>query len=332
MKRKAPSSNKNLTTRGWMLTQHVFTAEPKYNNKIMNYLVYAHQKCPTTAKDHWQIYVQYTSPRRSDKVQADFTGAFKEAQKYTANNCRNYIVNDEKKTNVKAPVEHGAFDGNVPGIMKKPGQRNDIAQYIKAIAEGKEEYELMDEFPQQFARYKDLQQRVMNAEDGRHMVKPIYPIVTPWFTIEKPNPRTKLRHWIVIGPPNMSKSYMLIEAMGNMKRFVITTYKNKYDGYAGEDIIVFDDVIPERHDLIQLSNTDSMSRPTPESARYAHTKLRPNTTRTIICFDNKLREVFEDAAIKARFILVNLYERIEAEKQLNNTMLRSVKDIIVNYI
>lgn len=141
------------------------------------------------------------------------------------------------------------------------------------------------------------------------------------YYFKKPLLGQKKCHFILKGPPNIGKTYKLTQAMGN-NCYLITKQdeRGQWDGYKGQHAIVFDDILPSRHDLTDLTTESEYPRPLP--ARYFN-KKRPGKVQIFITCNEAEYQAWkckDDEAIKARFNLLDLtaldikygIERLEA--------------------
>lgn len=297
--------------RGWCITindkkgDKLELLTPVFVPKMMNYLAYVHQK---VSCDHWQVYVQYKQNVRQLRVATDFPGGHVEVQKYEAKRNHHYIVDDEKKTNVGKPVIHGELDETVEGRLIAQGQRTDLMDLKKDILEGKSMFEIAEKFPSAIDRCKNLINVWRQQAEEKDWTELVYPYVTPWFTLTKPDPAIKKRHWLVVGAPDHGKTYQIQQMFEGKKVFMADETRYPFEGYQHEDIIIYDDVIPTLERLISISNTWKLKRSVGETRNFK-VFWKKNHTRTIIMTLNVLPEYSNKPAFTARFNIVNLNKK-----------------------
>lgn len=123
---------------------YCFTAwtEPKFNEEKIRYMIYQKEKCPKTGKEHYQGYAEFfnkiTIP--TFKRFINDNTAHCEIRKGTREQAKAYCMKSESQ--IESPKEFG--DWNAGG----QGARTDLLTVVKAIEEGKTNYELIKEFPE----------------------------------------------------------------------------------------------------------------------------------------------------------------------------------------
>jgi len=114
--------------------------KPLWEEKTMQYLVYVRQRGTETGRLHWQGYVQFKAKGGIRKAVAlkrlgrdGWEGSLR-AMRGTAQECQDYIMKDEKKTNLEEPVECGEVDLSIHATAG-PGQgaRTDLQELGKRI-------------------------------------------------------------------------------------------------------------------------------------------------------------------------------------------------------
>lgn len=129
--------------------------EPKWKPRVMQYLCYALQRGDEARRWHWQIYVQFkcTQPLGQAKKHMGEKSAHMEKQRGTAAEARDYILVDEKKTNMEDPVEHGEWKEDCQAGAGA-GARSDLVAYRqKIVSEGLSKSLLLAEAPDTYCRY-----------------------------------------------------------------------------------------------------------------------------------------------------------------------------------
>lgn len=185
-----------------------------YKDKI-KYLIYQLEKCPTTGRIHAQGYVELKVKVGKKLCQEILrTRCRVEARKGDRDQARDYCLKSETK--IEGPWEYGEWDVT-------QGTRNDIREMVELIKNGANDIELIEKTPVQFVKYFKAADRIRSVLDKQ---------------------RTKsFRHvqtYIFWGESRSGKTRKVFE-LTNYEVYRVN-WKNKwFDGYEGEDAILFDD-------------------------------------------------------------------------------------------
>lgn len=129
-----------------------------------------------------------------------------------------------------------------------------------------------------------------------------FPLVLPWMTINKPNPAEKKRHWWICGPPSVGKTLTLDNALKDRAAFWCAVEKEyRFEGYLGEEIVIYDDCWPGLQELICVSNTTNAMRERPCGRRFTKGYFEANSCRTIIVLANVMPPQDQTGAFNSRF-------------------------------
>lgn len=144
---------------------------------------------------------------------------------------------------------------------------------------------------------------VMSLVDGRD------------FTLDKPDPSVKRRHYWFIGPPDSGKSYYF-NSLFACKKLFKPSVKHPFEDYHDEEIILYDDCYPETFaDIANITGTHNHPTRVPGDHRFVTRYWEIGSTRTIIVLSNKsIEEIYNVKqkrltnndldAFRARFIVV----------------------------
>lgn len=134
-----------------------------------------------------------------------------------------------------------------------------------------------------------------------------YPIKLPnGVLLNKPDPKIKKRHVWLIGPPDWGKTYWVNEAFNSARVFVRSDCKYPFEDYDNEDIIIYDDFVPQFSEIASVSNTYKINTKVFGDIRYKNKYWANNHTRTMIILTNFVPDFDEYSdAVVARF---NFYE------------------------
>jgi len=178
-----------------MITINNYKHTDVWDEKKMSYMAVAKQVAPS-GTPHLQIYLQTTKEVQRNQVQAMLNTAGNSAHiekcKGSSDQCRAYIVDDKKKTNVEPAIEYGTIEVH-EGRGVKQGDRTDLKKLMEDIQNGISRTELLEKYgtavdrhPKFIAMCEEMRER-----EGTEEVK--YPLVLPWMTINKPDPANKKR-------------------------------------------------------------------------------------------------------------------------------------------
>lgn len=294
-----------MAGRGWVFTYNNPLHEPIWRPRSMNYFVYCLQKAPTTGTIHYQGYVQFHTAK-------DKTGAKKALPKRcwskraggTWQHSRKYICEDAKETNQAEPVEHGVPVDLPDEDAPHQGERNDIRAAMADVREGKSVMQLREDHPSLMMRGERWLLGYRAGLAG-HRLRPItYPVVTPWFTVPKPDPSVKRRHWWLVGAPDAGKSLGVLGAFRGMRVYLVGSARYPYEQYEDEDVIVYDDVVPTEGHMIRVTNTWPAQMHVAGECRYFPKFWKIDHCRTVIILSNYAPELTPAEA--ARFNVLTI--------------------------
>ncbi len=137
-----------------------------------------------------------------------------------------------------------------------------------------------------------------------------FPIRLPGGHVQhEPEARDKQISWWLKGPPNSGKTYWSQRYFGSSKVYDVPTEERyRYEAYRGEKVIIFDDVVPTREEIIRLSNYWYRETEVPYSARYTRKYLPVKTRIILIILSNDWPDYMDDPAIVARFNFITVTE------------------------
>lgn len=130
-----------------------------------------------------------------------------------------------------------------------------------------------------------------------------------------PDPADKQRHYWLWGETTVGKTYWMSEEFGGKRVYVRApgTANYPYDTYQGQEVIIFDDVVPKLDELLHMSNSTKLRMPVYGNTRYKVIHLKPESIRTLIVLSNKRpEECYGEesgrrmAAFDSRFIVIQV--------------------------
>lgn len=175
---------------------------------------------------HTHIYIAFNNAVEFDNIQRHFYGAHIESAKGSHKENRDYILKEGKWENTsksETSIE-GSFEesGDLPGELND--NSNQSAIVLQMIKDGFDNEEIISRFPSQMNHLK-------NIEYTRQMIK----------SNEYKNVFRNLDVFYIWGQTGVGKTRSIMEQYGYENVYRVTNYKNPFDGYKGEDIILFDE-------------------------------------------------------------------------------------------
>lgn len=127
------------------------------------------------------------------------------------------------------------------------------------------------------------------------------------YEMQRPDPSKKKRHWWIVSPPNAGKTRWLNKTFRGQRVYVPSADDYPFEGYDGEDIIVYDDRDDTTFaEFSNVANTWEIECAVFGKVRYRKQYWPIGATRNIIVLSNKsIEEHFKSEdwdRIKKRFI------------------------------
>lgn len=198
--------------RNWCFTSYAVTA-PTYDEDYMDYLIYQREKCPDTGREHWQGTVKMKNPTGLKRVQellkignshCEIVGNWKKSVDY----CR------KPETRLAGPFEYGEDKGQ--------GRRSDLDGVVRHVEMGLTVKEIGLLCPHEFIKYARGIERLVELKQE-----------------QKTNVERKCV--LIWGDSGSGKTRWVKEQFPNVYD-VFDARTPWFDGYMGQDIVLFDDV------------------------------------------------------------------------------------------
>lgn len=189
---------------------------------------------------HTHIYVCFSSPVRFSTLKNHFPQAHIEKAYGSSNENKDYIFKDGKWVNDKKKETNLADTHEEWGTLpeERQGARNDYAELYELIQEGKSNFAIIDEKPDFINQLEriDRVRQIVQEEAFKEIFR-------------------NLNVSYFYGETGSGKTRSVMEKFGYSNVYRITNYKNPFDQYQGQDVIVFEEFqssIPINQMLIYL--------------------------------------------------------------------------------
>lgn len=175
---------------------------------------------------HTHIYIACSSAVRFSTLKNKFPEAHLEIARGSSQQNRDYIAKTGKWENDKKHGTHipGTFEeyGEMP--IERPGARNDLADLFDRIRSGASNYEILEESPEYMFHIDKIERarQVIKEEEFKEKFR-------------------KLTVTYIWGRTGIGKTRYVMEKYGYTNVYRVTDYAHPFDGYRGEDVIVFDE-------------------------------------------------------------------------------------------
>lgn len=175
---------------------------------------------------HTHVYVLFKSPVRFSTIKNHFPKAHIEKAYGTSLQNQEYVFKEGKWANDKKQ-ETNLMDtheewGEIP--QERQGARNDCAELYEMVTEGKSNYEILEENPDFIKQIEriDRVRQIIQEEQFKEIFR-------------------KMEVEYVYGETGAGKTRSIMEKYGYSNVYRVTNYKNPFDQYKGQDVIVFEE-------------------------------------------------------------------------------------------
>lgn len=175
---------------------------------------------------HTHVYFYLDSASRFFTVKNRFAEAHIEMVNGTSLENRDYVFKqgkwlDDKKKETNIEDSHEEY-GECP--LERPGKRSDLTNLYEMIREGKSNFEIIEENPKYMLHLDKIEKTRQTILES-----------------EFKNTFRKMRVEYVCGVTGAGKTRGVMEKYGYDKVFRITDYLHPWDGYKGQDVVVFEE-------------------------------------------------------------------------------------------
>lgn len=183
---------------------------------------------------HCHIVIQYKNQIEFDHLKKLIPYGDIEKQRGSNKECYEYCLHIDKKSREteKQQYDDSCIKTNIEDLEawkkleNKLGARNDLVQIVEDIKNGADKYELIDNYPTQYVRYSNSFQKIKQE------------------LLERQGAETfrKLEVIYIYGSTGVGKTRYVMEKYGYQNVFRVTEYASgTFDGYNGQDVILFDE-------------------------------------------------------------------------------------------
>lgn len=185
----------------------------------IKYLIYQHELCPTTGKDHLQTYIEFKNARHTTGGIQKILGAnvHIEARRGTRHDARKYCYKSD--TQIRPCIELGTWT--------EQGERTDLEGMYEALKAGAVPADLMDLNPELYMRYYKAFDRVFQNIQSKNVNK-FRPVDVS----------------IIQGETGASKTRSVIDRYGPENVYTLEGPENGslwFDGYQKQKILLIDE-------------------------------------------------------------------------------------------
>lgn len=222
-------------SRKWMLTinnpsQHGFPhdviRDVVKSMKSVSYWCMADEEGNQTHTYHTHIFLYSTGGIRFSTLKAKFPPADLEMVRGTCLQCMQYVSKTGKwEHDLKADTSiDGTFEefGDCP--VERPGQRNDLIDAYTMVKSGMSDYEILEDMPDFLIHVNKLEivRQILLAEKFKAV-------------------RRELEVVYIFGKTGLGKTRSVMDQYGYEHVYRVTDYLHPFDGYRGQDVIIFDE-------------------------------------------------------------------------------------------
>ena len=175
---------------------------------------------------HTHLYLQGRGGINFSTIKKRFEGSHFEMAKGTAQQNREYVsktgkweTDKKKETSVEGTFEEW---GEMP--VERQGARNDLADIYSMIKQGMTNYQIMEQVPDIMLQLDKLEVARQAVRDEEYAEK--------W---------RELQVNYIFGATGTGKTRDVMEQYGYRNVYRITDYSHPFDGYMGQDVIMFEE-------------------------------------------------------------------------------------------
>ncbi len=174
---------------------------------------------------HTHVYIYSSNAIRFSTIKKRFPVAHIEMARGTSQQNKDYIYKEgpkyknKEETNLKDT--HREF-GECP--IERQGARNDLADLYAMIKEGLTNFEILEQSPSYMLNIDKIERvrQIIKEEQFKNTFREIHTTY-------------------IFGKTGTGKTRHVMEKYGYSNVYRVTDYKNPFDGYKGEDVVIFEE-------------------------------------------------------------------------------------------
>lgn len=175
---------------------------------------------------HTHIFFCVQNPVKFSTLKNRFDGAHFDMCRGTSRENRDYVFKEgkwieDKKHETNLPETHEEF-GELP--TERPGKRTDLSNLYAMIKDGLSNYEIIEAAPSFLFRLDEIE-RVRQMLRDEFYKKEFRTLNVSYF----------------FGPTGSGKTRFVMDEYGYDNVFRVTDYKHPFDGYKGQDVVIFEE-------------------------------------------------------------------------------------------
>lgn len=221
-----------------MWAEHVGLAWEWTHRPSMEYSVWGRDRAPETGREHYHVYVRFSSRKRMqtvlNEIGLDGAACHAEAAKGTEQDCRDYCWkqgNNDKESHgfIEAGPEFGAFKPDAG----KAGKRSDLEEIAEGIKSGASLKDIAESHPSDYIRYHSGIQALHALSAPRPPLERAVQILVLW------------------GPTGTGKTHRVMHAYPDI--YSVKPGRDPWGTYRGEAQILFDEFDYEKWSLQDMN-------------------------------------------------------------------------------
>lgn len=175
---------------------------------------------------HTHIFIYRSSTIRARTLQNKLMGAHRDKASGTCLQNRDYVFKEGKWENSeKGTTNHRDTHeeyGELP--IENPGARNDLVDLYDMVKDGLSNFEILEVNPSYMTRLSDIERTRQVVIEEKYKEE-----------------RRDIHVTYIWGVTGSGKTRSVMDKYGYSKVFRVTDYLHPFDGYKGQDVIVFDE-------------------------------------------------------------------------------------------
>ncbi len=214
----------NPEKHGWSIEKIVEILE---NWKAVKYWCIGSEVGVENNTPHIHFFIYSTSAIRATTIDKKFHGINRKTRDCSIMTCRTYVFKDGKYIGTPKGDLHDYSsnrESGEPPEEKGRGKRTDLDTIYTAVKEGRSNYEILEEFPDAI-RYLDKLDKIRQ-------------------TIREEKYKNAWRNLTVTyvwGRTETGKTRGIMDGYGYENVYRVTDYDHPFDGYNGQDVVVFEE-------------------------------------------------------------------------------------------